>query len=103
MNDVGAGNLQRAFALLDGLAAAGVDKAVISPGSRSTPLVLASELHPTIRTWVQVDERCAAFFALGMARSTATPVALSAPSGRAPAPGQPRPMTDAVASSSKAN
>jgi len=84
MNATGAGNLQWAYALLDGLAAAGVDRVVISPGSRSTPLALASELHPSLRTWVQVDERCAAFFALGMARTTAAPVALIATSGSAP-------------------
>jgi len=85
MNAGGADNLQRAWALLDGLAAAGVDRVVISPGSRSTPLALASDLHPSLRTWVQVDERCAAFFALGMARITAAPVALIATSGSAPA------------------
>jgi 2-succinyl-5-enolpyruvyl-6-hydroxy-3-cyclohexene-1-carboxylate synthase len=85
MNDTGAANLRWAYALLDGLAAAGVDRVVISPGSRSTPLALASELHPSLLTWVQVDERCAAFFALGMARITATPVALIATSGSAPA------------------
>ena len=85
MNAGGADNLQRAWALLDGLAAAGVDRVVISPGSRSTPLALASELHPSLRTWVQVDERCAAFFALGMARITAAPVVLIATSGSAPA------------------
>ena len=84
MNVTGAGNLQWAYALLDGLAAAGVDRVVISPGSRSTPLALASEVHPSLRTWVQVDERCAAFFALGMARITASPVALIATSGSAP-------------------
>jgi len=84
MKSGGAGNLQWAYALLDGLAAAGVDRVVISPGSRSTPLALASELHPSLRTWVQVDERCAAFFALGMARITAAPVALIATSGSAP-------------------
>ncbi|MEA2094167.1 MAG: 2-succinyl-5-enolpyruvyl-6-hydroxy-3-cyclohexene-1-carboxylic-acid synthase [Pseudomonadota bacterium] len=85
MNATGAGNLQWAYTLLDGLAAAGVDSLVISPGSRCTPLVLAGELHPSLRTWVQVDERCAAFFALGMARITAAPVALIATSGSAPA------------------
>jgi 2-succinyl-5-enolpyruvyl-6-hydroxy-3-cyclohexene-1-carboxylate synthase len=85
MSDTGAANLQWSYALLDGLAAAGIDRVVISPGSRSTPLALASELHPSLRTWVQVDERCAAFFALGMARITATPVVLIATSGSAPA------------------
>jgi 2-succinyl-5-enolpyruvyl-6-hydroxy-3-cyclohexene-1-carboxylate synthase len=85
MTATGAANLERAFALLDGLAAAGADRVVISPGSRSTPLALASHLHPRIRSWVQVDERCAAFFALGMARLTATPVILIATSGSAPA------------------
>ena len=85
MNAGGTANLQWAHALLDGLAAAGVDRVVISPGSRSTPLALASELHPSLQTWVQVDERCAAFFALGMARVTAAPVALLATSGSAPA------------------
>ena len=84
MNDTGAANLQWSYALLDGLAAAGVDRVVISPGSRSTPLALASELHPSLRTWVQVDERCAAFFALGMARITAAPVVVIATSGSAP-------------------
>jgi 2-succinyl-5-enolpyruvyl-6-hydroxy-3-cyclohexene-1-carboxylate synthase len=85
MTATGVANLEWAFALLDGLAAAGADRVVISPGSRSTPLALASHLHPRIRSWVQVDERCAAFFALGMARLTTTPVILIATSGSAPA------------------
>ena len=84
MTDTGTANLQWAYALLDGLVAAGVDRVVISPGSRSTPLALASKLHPSLQTWVQVDERCAAFFALGMARINGKPVALIATSGSAP-------------------
>ncbi len=77
-------NLQWAFALVDGLAMQGVHRAVISPGSRSTPLVLACEQHPAVRTWVQIDERCAGFFALGLARCDARPVILVATSGSAP-------------------
>lgn len=77
-------NLEWAFALVDGLAMQGVNKAVISPGSRSTPLVLACEQHPAIRTWVQIDERCAGFFALGLARCDLKPVILIATSGSAP-------------------
>lgn len=78
-------NLQWAFALIDGLAGAGISRAVISPGSRSTPLVLACDSHPAIRISVQVDERCAAFFALGLARASGRPVILIATSGSAPA------------------
>jgi 2-succinyl-5-enolpyruvyl-6-hydroxy-3-cyclohexene-1-carboxylate synthase len=73
------------MALADGLAAAGVDRVVISPGSRSTPLTLACERHPRMRTWVQVDERSAAFFALGLAKADGYPVALICTSGSAPA------------------
>lgn len=78
-------NLLWAFALIDGLAAAGATRAVISPGSRSTPLVLACDAHPAITISVQVDERCAAFFALGQARASGQPVILIATSGSAPA------------------
>ncbi len=77
-------NLQWAFALVDGLTTQGVHRAVISPGSRSTPLVLACERHPAVQTWVQIDERCAGFFALGLARCDARPVILVATSGSAP-------------------
>ena len=78
-------NLLWAYALIDGLAACGVTQAVLSPGSRSTPLVLACDAHPAIQNTVQVDERCAAFFALGLAKQSHQPVILIATSGSAPA------------------
>ena len=81
--DGGLVNLRWAYSLLDGLAAGGAVRIVVSPGSRSTPLALAAELHESMQTWVQVDERCAAFFALGMARATQAPVILVATSGSA--------------------
>jgi 2-succinyl-5-enolpyruvyl-6-hydroxy-3-cyclohexene-1-carboxylate synthase len=83
--DPGASSYRRAVALLDGLAAANVADAVISPGSRSTPLVLAAARCTTLRLHVIADERSAAFFALGLARATGRPPVLIATSGSAPA------------------
>ncbi len=65
------------------LVAAGVCEAVVCPGSRSTPLALALRTAPGLRVRVLVDERAAAFFALGMARTSGRPVALLATSGTA--------------------
>ncbi len=84
MSDLGRVNLEWALALLEGLAGAGLEQVVISPGSRSTPLVLAAILHPGLEYTVILDERCAAFTALGMARASGRPVALVATSGSAP-------------------
>jgi len=67
------------------LAAAGVGHAVISPGSRSTPLALALLRQPGLDCQVVVDERSAAFLALGLAKGTGQPVALLCTSGSAPA------------------
>ncbi len=84
-NDPGQINTLWALALLEGLVSAGVEQVVISPGSRSTPLALATWLQPQLSELVILDERCAAFTALGLARATARPVALVATSGSAPA------------------
>lgn len=84
-SDIAIFNLRWAMALVEGLVAAGVDRAVISPGSRSTPLTLACLRHPGMKSWIQVDERSAAFFALGLAKAERRPVALVCTSGSAPA------------------
>jgi 2-succinyl-5-enolpyruvyl-6-hydroxy-3-cyclohexene-1-carboxylate synthase len=64
------------------LAQCGVAQAVVSPGSRSTPLALA--LAARLPTTVLHDERVAAFFALGQARASGRPSVVLATSGTAP-------------------
>jgi 2-succinyl-5-enolpyruvyl-6-hydroxy-3-cyclohexene-1-carboxylate synthase len=74
-----------ARALLDELARAGVREVVVAPGSRSTPLVLAAAADRRLRITVQVDERSAAFLALGVGKATGTPAAVITTSGTAAA------------------
>lgn len=61
----------------------GLKTAIISPGSRSTPLTLAFAQNQAIETPVIIDERSAAFFALGKAKASGLPVALVCTSGTA--------------------
>jgi 2-succinyl-5-enolpyruvyl-6-hydroxy-3-cyclohexene-1-carboxylate synthase len=63
----------------------GVRDIVISPGSRSTPLTVLFREHPKLNIWMNVDERSAGFFALGMAKANNQPVALVCSSGTAAA------------------
>ena len=81
--DQAARNLAWADALAEGLAAGGVSHAIISPGSRSTPLTLALVRAPAVRVEALPDERCAAFRALGIARATGRPAVVVATSGSA--------------------
>ena len=67
------------------LADAGVRDVVISPGSRSTPFVWAASTEPRLTCHPVIDERSAAFFALGRAKASGDPVALLCTSGSAAA------------------
>ncbi|WP_096391496.1 2-succinyl-5-enolpyruvyl-6-hydroxy-3-cyclohexene-1-carboxylic-acid synthase [Halopenitus persicus] len=74
-----------ATAIVDELASAGVSAAVVSPGSRSTPLTMALARHEDVHVFSQLDERSAAFFALGRARRTGEVTPLVCTSGTAAA------------------
>ena len=60
-----------------------VDTVVISPGSRNAPLTVGFSNHPKTNALSVVDERCAAFFALGIAQQTQKPVVITCSSGSA--------------------
>ncbi|ELY44162.1 2-succinyl-5-enolpyruvyl-6-hydroxy-3-cyclohexene-1-carboxylic-acid synthase [Natronorubrum bangense] len=71
--------------LVDELVTSGLEAVCIAPGSRSTPLTVAFAAHPEIDVYSHLDERSAAFFALGRARRTGEPTALVCTSGTAAA------------------
>ncbi|WP_430597839.1 2-succinyl-5-enolpyruvyl-6-hydroxy-3-cyclohexene-1-carboxylic-acid synthase [Enterococcus sp. AZ177] len=70
---------------VEGMISSGVEQAVISPGSRSTPLALLLHRQEQIETFIEVDERSAAFFALGLSKASCKPVVLLCTSGTAAA------------------
>ena len=61
----------------------GITQVVISPGSRNAPLTIEFTKNPEIKAYSVVDERCAAFFGLGIAQQIKKPVALVCTSGSA--------------------
>ena len=63
----------------------GVEHVVVSPGSRSTPLAIVAHRTPGLRTWIELDERAAAFFALGLGKASGRPALLVCTSGTAAA------------------
>ena len=63
--------------------AKGVHHIVISPGSRNAPLTIGFVNHPDFKCYSIADERCAAFFAMGIAQQTGKPVAVVCTSGSA--------------------
>ena len=63
--------------------AKGVKHIVISPGSRNAPLTIGFTNHDHFECYSIVDERCAAFFALGIAQQLKEPVAVVCTSGSA--------------------
>lgn len=63
----------------------GIKDVVVSPGSRSTPMAMVMAEHPELTIHIHVDERSAAFFALGIAKVTNKPVAILCTSGTAAA------------------
>ncbi|MEM1172141.1 MAG: 2-succinyl-5-enolpyruvyl-6-hydroxy-3-cyclohexene-1-carboxylic-acid synthase [Cyanobacteria bacterium P01_H01_bin.35] len=71
--------------LVETLKYLGLTTAIISPGSRSTPLTFAFATHPKIETIPILDERSAAFFALGIAKKNYQPVVIVCTSGTAAA------------------
>jgi len=75
--------LLRAF--VDELARCGMRAACTSPGSRCAPLVLTLAREERLRCYSHIDERCSGFFALGLAKASGLPVAVTCTSGTAAA------------------
>jgi 2-succinyl-5-enolpyruvyl-6-hydroxy-3-cyclohexene-1-carboxylate synthase len=75
-----------AVALVEELIASGVSDVVLAPGSRSAPVALAladAERRGLLRLHVRIDERSAAYLALGLARASGSPAVVVTTSGTA--------------------
>jgi len=70
-------------ALLDEFVRCGMQHACTCPGSRNTPIVLTLARDPRLHAWSHVDERAAGFFAVGAAKASGKPVAVTCTSGTA--------------------
>ncbi len=69
--------------LVDIFVKKGLREIVLSPGSRNAPIIISFTQHPNIEAVSVVDERSAAFFALGMAQQKQRAVAIACTSGSA--------------------
>ncbi|MDG2113175.1 MAG: 2-succinyl-5-enolpyruvyl-6-hydroxy-3-cyclohexene-1-carboxylic-acid synthase, partial [Actinomycetota bacterium] len=67
------------------LVAQGVTDVLVSPGSRSTPLAISAHATSGLKVSIHLDERSAAFWALGLSKASGRPVALVCTSGTAAA------------------
>lgn len=76
-------NIPSAQTLVLAFESMGIENIVISPGSRNAPLTLGFTKNPYFTCYSVVDERSAAFFALGLAQQSGRPVALVCTSGSA--------------------
>ncbi len=72
-------------AFVDELARCGLREACTSPGSRSTPMVFSLARDDRLRCFSHIDERAAGFFALGLAKASGAPAAVTCTSGTAAA------------------
>jgi len=72
-------------AFVDELGRCGITDACTSPGSRCAPLVLALARDPALSAHSHVDERSSGFFAVGLAKASGRPVAITCTSGTAAA------------------
>jgi 2-succinyl-5-enolpyruvyl-6-hydroxy-3-cyclohexene-1-carboxylate synthase len=77
------GNVRRASRLIDDVRAAGVTDFCVCAGSRNSPLLAVLGTREDVRLFSFVDERSAAFFALGRAKQHGVPVAIVTTSGTA--------------------
>lgn len=78
-------NIAAARRLIGDLRAAGVEEFCVCGGSRNAPLIAVLAADDGVRKWSFVDERAAAFFALGRAKLTGRATAVITTSGTAAA------------------
>ena len=72
-----------AQSIIEICSAKGIHNIIISPGSRNAPLTIGFAQNPNFKCYSIADERCAAFFALGIAMQTKKPTAVVCTSGSA--------------------